>query len=154
MRKIKKLFTFLCITAFMSCISYHVYTKDEAIKVAKKRAIKNNDSIVIEDNNRILKVLTRDSNYQKLDEIYQFNDDGKQFKYSLIASCDSCFQKYLIEEMNIDAYKWKKLNDSTYISKYSLKSFLNIHKSTYSLEIVQHQLNRDEYESLIKNVKK
>jgi hypothetical protein len=146
----KALFIFLCIAVLGSCSTYHIYTKEEAIKVAKKRDIKKDGSIVIEDDNRILKVLTRDSSYQKLDEIYQFNDDGKQLKYSVIASCDSCFQKYFLKEINNDGYKWKKLNDSTYISKYNLKCFLNVHKATFSFDIAQHHLSRNEYENLIK----
>ena len=119
----KSLFTFLCIAVFASCSTWHNYTKKEAIKVAKKRDINKDGSIVIEDDNRILKVLTRDSNYQKLDEIYEFNDNGKQLKYSIVASCDSCFQKYFLKEVNNKSFKWKKLNDSTYISKYSLRAF-------------------------------
>jgi hypothetical protein len=150
----KFLFTFLCIAVFASCSTWHIYTKEEAIKVAKKRDVKKDGSIVIEDDNRVLKVLTRDSNYQKLDEIYEFNDDGKQIKYSIVASCDSCFKKYFLKEMNNDGYKWKKLNDSTYISKYSLKSFLNVHKSTYSFDIVQHNLSKKDYENLINNAEK
>ena len=148
----KALFTFLCIAVFASCSTFHIYTKEETIKVAKKSDIKKD--IVIEDDNRILKVLTRDSNYQKLDEIYQFNDNGEQIKYSIIATCDSCFQKYFLKEMNNNGYKWKKLNDSTYVSKYSLKSFLNVHKSTFSFDIVKRDLGRNEYENLIKNAAK
>ena len=150
----KALFTFLCIAVFASCSTYHLYTKEEAIKVAKKREIKKDGRIVIEDDNTILKVLTRDSNYQNLDEIYQFNDEGKQLRYSVIASCDSCFQKYFLKEMNNDGFKWKKLNDSTYISRYNHKSFLNVHKSTFSFDIVQHNLSRNEYENLIKITEK
>ena len=150
----KVLLSFLFIAVFASCSSYHVYTKDEAIKVAKKRDIKKDGSVVIENDNTILKILTKCSNYQKVDEIYQFNDDGKQLKYSLIASCDSCFQKILLKEMNNDGYKWKKLNDSTYISKYNLKRFLYVHKSTFSYDVVLHDLNKIEYEGLIKLAKK
>ncbi len=143
---IKHFLTFLSIVALASCSTFHNYTKKEAIEVAKKRNI----NIVIEDNDKILKVLTRDSNYRKLDEIYQFNDAGKQVKYSIIAFAEECFQDYLLKEINNDAYKWKKLNDSTYISKYNLKRYLNVHKSTFSFDIVQHDLSRNEYENLIK----
>ena len=150
----KVLFTFLCIVVLASCSTYRFYTKQEAIKVAKKRDVKKDGSIVIEDDNRILKVLTRDSNYQKLDEIYQFDDDGKQLKFSIITSCDSCFQKYFLMAINNDSYKWKKLNDSTYISKYNFKRFLNIHKSKFSYDIVQHNLSKKEYKNLIQTVEK
>ena len=147
--KIISLFIVLSVSAFFSC-SFHQYTKGEALKVAKKRALKKDGGIVIEDDNKILKVLTRDSNYQKLDEIYQFDDNGKQVKYTLIASCDSCFQKYLLKITTYEAYKWKKLNDSTYLSKYNLKRVLNIHRSTYSYDVVKYNQSKKEYKLSLK----
>lgn len=131
-----------------------MYTKKEAIKFAKKRDVKNNGSIIIEDENRILRVLTRDTNYQNLDEIYEFNSEYKQLKYTMIAPCDSCFKKYLIKEIKNKGPKWRKLNDSTYISKYSLKRYLNIHKSTNSFDIVKHNLSKNDYKNLINNAVK
>ncbi len=153
MRKAKALVTIFCTTVLISC-SNHFYTKGEAIKIAKKGNIKKSGRKVIEDDNSILKVLTRDSNFLKLDEIYYFNDDGKQLKYTYFAFCDSCFQKSLLKVLTKDGYKWTKFNDSTYISKYSLKRFLNIHKSTYSFDIVQHNLSRNECKNLIEHAEK
>jgi hypothetical protein len=150
--KIKTLFFILWLSVFASC--YHMYTKKEVIKHVKKNNQKKNVNIIIEDDNSVLKVLVRDSNYQKLDEIYHFNDEDKQLKYTLIASCDSCFQKFLLKEISTDGYKWKKLNDSTYLSKYSLKRILNIHKSTYSYDVVKHNLSKKEYEDLLKNAER
>lgn len=150
----KPIFSILFIAVFASCSTYHFYTKEEVIKSAKKRDVKTDGNIVIEDNNRILKVLVRDSNFVKVDEIYEFNDDGKQLKYSIFASCDSCFQKYFLKEVNNVGCKWKKLNDSTYISKYSLKSVLNVHKSKYSLDIVKQNLSKKDYNNLINNAEK
>ena len=49
---IKHFLTFLSIVALASCSTFHNYTKKEAIEVAKKRNI----NIVIEDNDKILKV--------------------------------------------------------------------------------------------------
>lgn len=148
--KIKALFIVLCVSTLFSC-SYHIYTKEEAIKVAKKRDYKKDGSIVIEEDNKILKVFSRDSNYQKMDEIYHFDDNGKQIKYTLIASCNLCFQKYLLKIMTTEAYKWKRVNDSTYLSKYSLKRVLNIHKSTYSYDVLEHTQTKKEYELVLKN---
>ena len=151
--KFKPLFISLCVSTLISC-SYHFYSKEEAIKLAKKRDYKKYGSIVIEDDNEILKVLVRDSNFQKMDEIYHFSEDGKQIKYTLIASCDSCFQKFLFKIITSDKFKWRKLNDSTYYSKYSFKRILNIHKSTYSFDIIKHNQSKIECELLLKNAEK
>lgn len=107
-------------------------------------------NIIIKDEGSILKVLARDSNYQHLDEIYQYNDKGEQVKYSLIAYCDSCFQKYLSKSLKEDFYKWERVNDSIYLSKYRFKSVLSIHKSIYSYDIVKHNRSKLECENLLK----
>lgn len=145
----KFLFAFLSIVIFTSCSASHFYNKEEAIKFAKKRDLNNDGSIVIQEDKNILKVLTRKSNYQNVDEIYQFDEDGKQLKYSLIASCDSCYQKYFSKIFNNGGYQWKKINDSTYISKYRIKRLLNVHQATFSYDIVLHYLSKKEYENLV-----
>ena len=150
-KRIKVLFFTLSLTVFTAC-SYHIYTKKEVVKVAKKNADRKDMRIVVEDSGSILKVLVRDSNYRKLDEIYQFDENGKQLKFTLIASCDSCFKKNLLALVTSHDYKWQKLNDSTYLSRYSLKRILDVHKSAYTYEIVPHKYSRKAYEALLKNV--
>jgi hypothetical protein len=151
----KALFICLCISVVASaCNFYHFYTKKEVIKNAKKRERKKKGSVIIEDDNSLVKILTRDSSYQKVDEVFEFNDNGTQHKYTIIASCDSCFQKFLSTTISSHIYKWKKLNDTTYISKYSLKRFLNIHPSTHSYDMVEHNQSRIECKNLIKAVGK
>ena len=145
----KFLFAFLSIVILASCSAGHFYNKEEAIKFAKKRDLNNDWSIIIQEDKNILKVFTRDGNYQNVDEIYQFGEDGKQLKYSLIASCDSCYQKYFSKTFNNSGYQWKKINDSTYISKYKIKRILNVHKSTFSYDIVLHYLSKKEYENFV-----
>ena len=137
------------IVILASCSASHFYDKEEAIKFAKKRDLNKDGSIIIQEDKNILKVLTRDGNYQNVDEIYQFDEDGKQLRYSLIASCDSCYQKYFSKTFNNSAYQWRKINDSTYISKYKIKRVLNVHKSTFSYDIVLHYLSKEEHENLV-----
>lgn len=123
-----------CVLVFISC-SYHFYDKNQVLKrVAKDKHIKY-EHVIIVDSGRILKVLVRDSNYQHLDEIYQFDEKGKQLGYSLVASCDSCFEKYLSHRLAIKEFKWNKLNDSVYLSRRSLNRKLTIHRSEYSYDI-------------------
>ncbi len=154
MRIEKIILTFLCFTLLISCSSLHFYTHKEALNLAKKRS-KKYGNVVIEDNNSILKVQTTDkSNNQKADETYHFDDNGKQLNYTFVASCDTCFNAFLQKELKKKEYKWRKLNDSTYISRYNLRRFLNIHTSTLSLECTKHNLSKVEHKSLIATTKK
>lgn len=119
--------------------------------MVKRIAIKNNAYTIIEDHDRIVKVMTRDSNYQPLDVIYKFDKQDKQIEYTLIANCDSCFQKYLKSEMNKPFFKWKKLDDSTYVSPCWANRFLYIFPTALTYKVVKHDLSREECNSLRKN---
>jgi len=141
----KALLLILMGMSFASC-SFHLYTKEEVLKNAKK---KSKVRQIIDESDNTVTILTRDSNYQKLDVIYAFDNAGKQLNYTLTASCDSCFQKLLKQRLRENAYRWKKINDSTYLSKYTLKRYLHIHKSIHSYNIVQHNLSKTEYNILI-----
>lgn len=145
----KTLLFIVCLLGLASC-SYHAYTKAEAIRFVKKRDVKKDGRIVIEDEGTVLKCLVRDERFQKLDNIYEFDETGKQIKYSVVAYCDSCFQKYLLKEVNSKVYQWQPLNDTTYISKYACKRYLKVHPSTFSYDIVLHSLSRNVYNELIK----
>lgn len=150
MKYINRIILVFVLSIFASC-AYHSYSKKEVIKISKNKQ-KYAGSITIEENNNTLKVLTRDSNFSKLDEVYQFNDKGKQTKYTVIASCDSCFEKYRKKLLTNKNYKWKKLNDSTYIANYNFKQYLHIHKSIFAYDIVQHNLSKSAYKNLITSV--
>jgi hypothetical protein len=99
MRSLNVLFPIFIATICLSC-SFHPLNREEAIRLSKKSSRKVNQKVIIEDSNRILKVLTRDSRYRDLDVIYHFDDSGKQLKYTLIANCDSCFQIYISKIVN------------------------------------------------------
>lgn len=146
---IKMLLSILCMLCLASC-SYHAYTKAEVIRFAQKRDVKKDGRVVIEDENRVLKCLVRDERFQKLDNIYEFDENGKQIKYSVIAYCDSCFQKYLSKEVSSKVYQWQPLNDTTYISKYACKRYLKVYPSTFSFHILVHDLSRKAYNDIIK----
>ena len=131
-----------------------MYSKKEFIKAAKHDAKKKHQKIIIEDDDRTVKLFIRDSSYQKLDEVVQFDDRNAQTNYTLIANCDSCFQKNLSEVLHYKGFKWQQLNDSTYLSRYYLKRVLYIHPSQSSFEIIKSISNRNEYNELRKTAKK
>ena len=107
-------------------------------------------NIIMNDKDTILQVLLRDSNYQKLDETYHFDNNGKQLKYILVSSCDSCFQKFLA--IGLKQNRWKKLNDTTY---YAGKRMLNVHQSIHSFEVVQYkQIEQTDKMSFLKIMEK
>ncbi len=144
----------LCVLFCTSCSICHVYTKSEVIRNAQKNDVKKNGNIIIVEEQRSVKLLTRDSNFQKVDVIFEFDDNGKQLKYTVAATCDSCFRKYLLKEIEKKSYKWQMLNDSTYVSKFAFHLMLHVHKAAYAYDIVKHDLTRKQYMDLIRSSSK
>jgi hypothetical protein len=122
--------------------------------MGNKNKFKKTGKMVIEGDGNTIQLQEGVDNVQKINETYHFADDGSMLKYTLISSCDTCYHLNLSKTLKSNAYKWKQLNDSTYLSAYYLKRMLNIHASALSYEIVQHNFSRKECSVLIKNAKK
>jgi hypothetical protein len=159
---IKTSLVFLSLVLFSSCKMYHMYTKKEALKYAKKLqkrtkkyAAKSenekNAHIEIEDNDRVLNVNRVDGSNHIVDMTYTFNKNNKQMQFSVIAQCHDCWSKLSKNQLNNKSYKWKRVNDSTYISIFYLKRMLHIHPSEFSYDIVKHNYSRKERRDMIKN---
>jgi len=63
---------------------------------------------------------------QAADFVYEFGPDGKCRMEKVRASCDSCFKKYLQRALDQKKYKWKKINDNQYVSKYSKRRMIEL----------------------------
>jgi hypothetical protein len=96
----------------------------------------------------------RDSRLLHADFIYLFDEKGKCRTEISIASCDSCFKKYLNAAIDRKKYGWQKLNANTYISSFSKKMLLEIPSSINtpnSFIIRRMKWNRDAYQTLLRS---
>jgi hypothetical protein len=69
-------------------------------------------------------------------------------------ACDSCVMKYLSETLADKRMEWRKINDSTYLSKYSkhLMMVININGAGSSLQLRKTNWNRKTYQGIVKSL--
>ena len=93
-----------------------------------------------------LTFLIRDSAKQNLDLLLHFDALGKCYKETRVLSCDSCYQKMVNNTLSNKTYQWKKVDDKTYVSKYSKGLVLTLlAEGTFSFVIQRSELGRKEY---------
>jgi len=93
-----------------------------------------------------LTFLIRDSAKQNLDLLLHFDALGKCYKETRVLSCDYCYQKMVNNTLSNKTYQWKKVDDKTYVSKYSKGLVLTLlAEGTFSFVIQRSELGRKEY---------
>lgn len=68
----------------------------------------------------------RDEKLLPADFIYHFDRNDKCNAEIVIASCDSCFNKYLQRALARTKFGWKKLKENLYVSGFAQKMMLEI----------------------------
>lgn len=96
-----------------------------------------------------LTFLIRDSAKQNLDLVLHFDASGKCYRETRVLSCDSCYQKMLNNTLSNKRYQWKKVDDKTYVSKYSKGLVLTLlAEGNFSFVIQRSELGRKEFRRL------
>jgi predicted metal-dependent hydrolase len=84
------------------------------------------------------------------DFMYHFDAAGKCSYENVNTYCIACFKKYLDGVLNRKKYKWKKINENQYISKYSSKMMLELpaEENKLSYRILRTNWTRELYNLL------
>lgn len=74
---------------------------------------------------------------EKTEFIYSFDSLGKCEKEKIISNCDTCVFSKLQRILNIELYKWKKINENQYVSRFEdrLMIELSVNKQEHSFYI-------------------
>ena len=97
-----------------------------------------------------LEVKISGKNVIDADYTYKFDLSGKCISQKTITRCDSCHQALLQSVLDLKKYKWRKLNQNQYVSKFSKKVLLEIQEldQTFWFMIFKIKLRRKMYRSL------
>jgi len=88
----------------------------------------------------------RGSAKQNLDLVLHFDASGKCYRETRVLSCDSCYRKIVNSTLSNKTYQWKKVDDKTYVSKYSKGLVLTmLADGAFSFVIQRSGLGRKEY---------
>ena len=123
--------------------------KEKAKSHLLKYEKENNLKTVLVETDSSLTLQVRDSSKQPMDVIVNFGPSGKITSEARVASCDSCFQKYLSHALEKENLGWIKINEGRYLSKFSKKLLLEIpmDNKSYSFIIRKQNWSRREYQS-------
>lgn len=147
-----KLITFLSliITSTSYCQGFINLNKQKTRKLFDDYTQKEKLKTKIEETDSSMLFLIRDTSVRSVDLVLHFNESGKCDKETMISSCDSCAQKYLNKALSYKQFRWTKINDTTYLSKFSKKLILEINPAIpFSHIIKRSSLNRKEYKRLL-----
>jgi hypothetical protein len=149
-----RLFIFICLVWPACCFSQgFIHKSRQQVKRELEKQIAKNDTlhILLLETDTSLHYSVRDPQLQPADFIYTFDESGKCNMEKVIASCDSCFTKYLQSALHNKRYQWKKLNNHLYISGFVQKRLLEIpvNSAEHSYTIRRMKWNRSVYNTLL-----
>lgn len=85
--------------------------------------------------------------------VYRFDKSGKCSSEKVIANCDSCFTKFLQAALSQKEYKWKKINETQYVSDYQKKLLLEVppENTNFSFQILKLGWSKEQYKMMTGN---
>lgn len=151
MQKIQPVLLFILVLWFHPAFSQQFIDKNKEKVLKKLNGYEKKEKIntTISETDSSVTFLLRDTGWQHLDQHFYFNHKGKCYKEVLQANCDSCFQKYLTQTIDINMYKWEKISSSRYISNYFWQLLLEIDpESPFTYSIQKLNLPKGEFNKL------
>ena len=151
MQKLQPVLLFILVLWFHPAFSQQFIDKNKEKVLKKLNGYEKKEKIntTISETDSSVTFLLRDTGWQNLDQHFYFNQKGKCYKEVLQANCDSCFQKYLNQALNIKMYKWQKINSLKYLSNYTWQLLLVIDPgSAFTFSIQKLNLTKTEFNHL------
>lgn len=146
------LFLLLLLPAISFGQRYMNYIKSElkdslAAKIEKKDGVTSS----IKDKKDELIYTSGGPGDQQTEIIYSFDSLGKCIREKVIASCDTCIYAKLQSILSIQSYKWKKINENQYVSRFEdrLMIELSINKQEHSFYIHRMEWTQLLYDILL-----
>ncbi len=146
------MFPLLLITAISFGQRYMNYTKS-ALRDSLAAKIEKKDGVTfgITDKKDELIYTSKGPGDQQTEIIYSFDSLGKCIREKVIANCDTCIYSKLQSILNIQSYKWKKINENQYVSRFEdrLMIELSVNKQEHSFYIHRMEWTQLLYDILL-----
>ncbi|HRE38418.1 MAG TPA: hypothetical protein PK092_08225 [Chitinophagaceae bacterium] len=147
---------YLFLLLFLPAISfgqrYMNFTKS-ALKdsLAAKNEKKKGVTTSLKDTKDDLIYTIKGPGTDQTDIIYSFDSLGRCLREKVIAGCDTCIHSKLQSILNIQSYKWKKINENQYVSRFEdrLMIELSVNKQEHSFYIHRMEWTQLLYDILL-----
>ncbi|MBK7289972.1 MAG: hypothetical protein KBF82_03040 [Chitinophagaceae bacterium] len=107
----------------------------------------------VSETDSTLTIIKTDAAKNREDALLEFDKAGKCRSELRTFYCDQCYKQELEKLLGIDRYKWKKLNENQYISKFeeNLMIELPTENETNSFSIIRTNWSKVLYDMLTEN---
>lgn len=149
---------FLILIILVACSAasaqhYLLRERSNVEKRFKKYGSQNNERAFVYETDSTLRLSVQDSTKRAMDIVCFFNKRGLCYKETKTSDCDECFQKYLAEVLSNKMYKWKKVNETLYISTaFWNKCIVIDKKKPFSYSIIHELMNKREQKALYQRI--
>lgn len=125
------------------------------VKKELEKYVSDNKTIhpLLTETDSTLVLAVNDPAAQPVSFIYGIDEKtGKCDYQKTVASCDSCYKKYLKNLLDQKTYGWKKINENQYVSKYAFQLMLElpVEDKDYSFTLFKAQWSKELYDILTK----
>lgn len=141
-----------------SCFSAHaqnylLHKKSNVERQLKKYTSQNKEKTFVYKTDSTLRLSVQDSLFRAMDLTYFFNDKGVCYRETKTTDCNECFQKYLNEVLSKKMYKWKKVNDTLYISgKFWNRCIVMDQQKPFSYSIIHAYMDKKKQKKLHESI--
>lgn len=149
---------FLLAITSVSCISlqaqdYLLRKKSNVEKRLSKYGSRNNERAFVYATDSTLRLSVQDSTKRKMEITCYFDAKGSCYKETKTTDCSECFQKYLNEALNRKTYKWRKVNDTLYVSgKFWNMCIVIDDKTAFSYSIIHDYMDKQKQKKLHESI--
>lgn len=142
----------ICMSQLSLAQGYIDLTREKARKkLEKTKAHNSNMNILLHESDTTLSYLVRDSSVQNFDLLLFFDNKNRCYKEKKVLTCDSCYQKFLDNILSDKYYRWTKINNSTYYSRFPYRIILETRLAgEYTLELKRSDMTGNEYRKTVR----
>ncbi len=142
----------ICMSQLSFAQGYIDLTREKARKKLEKTKVHNsNMNILLQESDTTLSYLVRDSSVQNFDLLLFFDNNNRCYKEKKVLTCDSCYQKFLDNILSDKYYRWTKINNSTYYSRFPYRIILETRLAgEYTLELKRSDMTGNEYRKTVR----
>lgn len=149
------MFLVLMVFCFSLGVNCQEFIDNSRSKVMKKleKYVKNNDlKSGISQTDSSISLFIDDPRKKPAEFIFLFS--GEKCAEEIKIACDSCVMKYLDETLLEKSMGWQKMNDSTYLSKYTRHRMMSIHfnGNASSLRIRKTNWDKKAYSGIVRSL--
>ena len=105
-------------------------------------------SVTVSETDSTLTTIKKAANKNKEEALLEFDKTGKCRSELRIFNCDQCFKKELETLLGLEKYKWEKLKENQYISKFEEKLLIELptENKTNTIRIIRTDWNKVLYD--------